>query len=456
MTVAERPRTRKARRAAEPPHAAHRSSLVPTRAALSGGARARLLVATLLGHTAAATSRLTGRGRGETVRGAVLLRVDPTALPKLLAGRRIAVVSGTNGKTTTTHFLAAAVRAGLATGGRRLVHNADGANMYSGIASVLAEDPDAELAVLETDERVVADLIRLGRPEVLVLLNFSRDQLDRHHEIKSLARSWRTALEVAGPAGPVVVANANEPLVVWAAQAATEMVWVNTAASWNQDAAQCPNCGGGLLREPQPDGAGFGEAWACGDCDLAQPKASWVVTPDGQIADPEGRRWNPRLRVPGMFNVSNAACALAAADQLGVDTSTALDAMRTVRAPAGRFATIRFGDSQARLLLAKNPAGWAEALPLARTPTVVLAIDSAAADGRDVSWLWDVEFEQLAGRTVIATGPRAQDLAVRLSYAGVDHRCVPDLAAALAGHPEPVDVVATYTPFQRLRRMGGV
>ena len=84
-----------------------------------------------------------------------------------------------------------------------------------------------------------------------------------------------------------------------------------------------------------------------------------------------------------------------------------------------------------------------------------MAIDSAAADGRDVSWLWDVDYEQLRGRSVVATGPRAQDLAVRLSYAEVEHRCVPDLAAALAGHPEPVDVIATYTPFQRLRKMGG-
>jgi UDP-N-acetylmuramyl tripeptide synthase len=130
--------------------------------------------------------------------------------------------------------------------------------------------------------------------------------------------------------------------------------------------------------------------------------------------------------------------------------------MRTVTSPAGRFATARVGNTTARLLLAKNPAGWAEALPLAQTQTVILAIDSAAADGRDVSWLWDVDYERLVGRSVIATGRRAQDLAVRLRYAGVDYRCVPDLAAALADHPEPVDVIATYTPFQRLRRMGRV
>ena len=127
-----------------------------------------------------------------------MLTLDPAALAKLLAGRRIAMVSGTNGKTTTTHFLAAAVREALGPDTDRLVHNADGANLHGGIASALSEHPRADLAMLETDERVVADVVRLGRPEVLVLLNFSRDQLDRHHEITALGRRWRDALTEAG------------------------------------------------------------------------------------------------------------------------------------------------------------------------------------------------------------------------------------------------------------------
>ncbi len=384
-----------------------------------------------------------------------MMRLDPQALRKLVQGRRVAMVSGTNGKTTTTHFLAAAVRAGLGPEEDRLVHNADGANLHHGIASALSEHPRADLAILETDERVVADLIRLAHPEVLVLLNFSRDQLDRHHEIKGLGRSWRDALTRAGDAGPVVVANADEPLIVWAAQTAREVVWVNTATTWTQDASLCPQCGASLIREQPDETAGHGAHWRCSSCDLAQPRADYTVR-DGQIVDRTGRVWDPQLNVPGGFNVSNAACALAAAELMGVDAETAFIGMRTVSAPAGRFGTARFGDTTARLLLAKNPAGWAEALPLAQTSTVILAIDSAAADGRDVSWLWDVDYEQLAGRTVVATGPRAQDLAVRLAYADVDVRCVPDLAEAMAGHREPVDVVATYTPFQRLRKMGGV
>ncbi|WP_228266196.1 Mur ligase family protein [Microlunatus elymi] len=379
-----------------------------------------------------------------------MLKVDPKAMAELLAGRRIAAVSGTNGKTTTTHLLTAAVRNAVG-GDDRLVHNADGANLHSGITSALSAKPAADLAILETDERVVADVVRLGKPEVLVLLNFSRDQLDRHHEIKALARAWRNALIDAGDEGPVVVANADEPLVVWAAHAAKQTVWVDTAGSWVQDAALCPECGGTLLRT---ESAG-GTSWGCRDCSLAEPQADYRVVGE-KISTPDGRVWHPQLQVPGKFNISNAACALAAAGLFGIDPQTAIGGMQTVTSPAGRFGTAHFGSTTARLLLAKNPAGWAEALPLVQTETVILAIDSAAADGRDVSWLWDVEYEQLAGRRVIATGPRAQDLAVRLAYAEVEHDCVPDLGEAVLGHREPVDIVATYTPFQRLRKMGGL
>jgi UDP-N-acetylmuramyl tripeptide synthase len=347
------------------------------------------------------------------------------------------------------------VRESLGTQTSRLVHNADGANLHHGLASALSEHPEADIAILESDERVVGDLIKISRPEVLVLLNFSRDQLDRHHEIKSLGRSWRRALQEAGRNGPVVVANADEPLVVWAALAAREVVWVDTSTTWTQDSSLCPECDASIIRiQPDPR-SGSDADWYCTACELARPKGDYRVE-SGTIVDRTQQVWDPQLSLPGVFNISNAACALAAAELMGVEPRTALTGMRRVTSPAGRFATARFGTTTARLLLAKNPAGWAEALPLAQSQTVVLAIDSAAADGRDVSWLWDVDYERLAGRSVIATGRRAQDLAVRLSYAEVDYRCIPDLAEALDGHPEPIDVIATYTPFQRLRKMGRV
>nr|WP_242681199.1 Mur ligase family protein [Tessaracoccus sp. SD287] len=407
--------------------------------------------AALAGSGAALASRVAGRGSGSSIRGKVLLAVDRRALGKLLAGRRVAAVSGTNGKTTTTHLLTAAVQASLADP-REVVTNADGANLHHGIASALATHPRASIAIVETDERVVPAIIDLGAPEVLVLLNFSRDQLDRHHEINALGRGWRTALAGAGDSGPVVVANACDPLVVWSAEPARRVIWVDTADPWTQDSTLCPACGSVLVRA--------GGRWACPTGDLVQPDADYVLDGD-DVIDPVGQTWRLDLQVPGRFNRANAACALAAARVMGVPPGMALAGMAGVTSPAGRYAVATFGQAQGRLLLAKNPAGWAESLPLATSDPVILPIDAAAADGRDLSWLWDVDFEQLVGRHVICTGPRAQDLAVRLDYAGVDHSVVKDLMAAfqdtrVINHPDPVDVVATYTPFQKLRKLGGL
>ena len=420
--------------------------------------RIRLGVGTALGDAAALASRLLGKGSGASIRGQILTRAYPGAFASLVKGRRIAAVTGTNGKTTTSHLLAAALRTGLGSAAaRRLVTNADGANLHYGIASALAKAPQADLAVLETDERVVADLLAHGRPEVLVMLNFSRDQLDRNHEIKFLARSWRDALAAAGEHGPVVVANSDDPLTVWSAQTAHRVIWIDTASTWTADAALCPGCGGLLRRTNPSDGSPTG-AWDCPSCDLTEPAADYVVR-GTDVELPSGEVVATRLNVPGAFNVANAACALAAAVELGVSVPDALAGFATVRAPAGRFAVATIGESVVRLVLSKNPAGWAESLPLLTSDPVLLAIDSVAADGKDVSWLWDVDFEQLGGTHVICSGPRAYDLAVRLEYGGIEHEVILDVADAVRsvrGTADPVDVIATYTPFQKLLKMAGL
>lgn len=382
----------------------------------------------------------------------VMTRVAPGLFDDLLANRRVALVSGTNGKTTTTHFLTAAIRASVADP-RDIVTNPEGANLREGVVSAFCANPKAPIAVLEVDEQIVAHAIRAGHPEVLVMLNFSRDQLDRHHEINALGRRWREALLAAGSDGPVAVANVNDPLVTWAAQAARDQVWVDLGTGFNMDAALCPACGAILT---------FTEhTWDCPNCELTRHDPQiWVEGDDVVFAD--GKRFELDLQTPGRFNRGNAACALAAAGVMGVDTQTAIAAMRTVKSPAGRFAIGRFVNpdgslSYARLVLSKNPAGWAEGLLVMQSDPVVLAIDSLFADGTDVSWLWDVEFERLRGRHVIATGPRCDDLAVRLTYAEVDHEVIPSLAQALRGpFGTTVDVLATYTAFLRLCRMGGV
>ena len=413
---------------------------------IPGKARQRLAFAA--GNTAAFASRVTGRGTGASIKGAIMTRIDPTLFRRLLAGKRLGVVSGTNGKTTTTHLLTAALRASVADP-RDVVTNPDGANLREGVVSALSTRPKAPIAALEVDEQVVADVIRHGRPEVLIMLNFSRDQLDRHHEINALGRKWRQALVEAGDEGPTVVANVNDPLVAWSAQPARKVIWVDLGTDWSQDSALCPNCGSVLVH----DEAG---RWDCPGCELGEQVPDYRVDGD-HVVMPDGERLRLDLQVPGRFNKGNAVCALAAAVEMGVYAPVAIKGMRTVQAPAGRFAIGSYGDTKARLVLAKNPAGWAESLLVMQSDPVILAIDSLIADGTDVSWLWDVDYEQLAGRRVIATGPRSADLAVRLSYAEVEHEVIPDVADALKGPFDgTVDVLATYSVFLRLCRLGGV
>lgn len=425
-----------------PRHSRHRSSF-------------RLGTALLAGRTAALASRLTGRGSGASIRGRVTTTLDPKAFAELIASRRIAAVTGTNGKTTTTHLLTAAIRNGLGDDGSQVITNADGANLHYGIVSTLGRSLHAPVAILETDERVVADTVRLGHPEILVLLNFSREQSDHNHEMAFLGRDWRAALAAAGPDGPMVIASSADPLIVWVCQRARAVVWVDTNPRWTADSTLCPNCGGVLIRETA--------RWHCPDCPLSQPEADWWVDGDEAVSR-KGDRHRLDLQLPGHFNLTNATCALAAAVEIGVSPDDALAGMRTVASPAGRYATATVSGTTVQLLLANNPASWTECLPLAVSDPLVLAIDAAAGDGRDLSWLWDVDFGELTGRTVICSGPRALDLAVRLDYSGIDHVVIEDLEEALdsplldghwdAGHP--IDVLSSSTPFQKLRQLGGL
>ena len=409
---------------------------------------ARQQLAFGLGKAAGIASRLSGRGTGASIRGAVMTKFDPGLFRRLIADKRIAVVSGTNGKTTTTHLLTAALRESVADP-RDVVTNPDGANLREGVVSAISTRPKAPIAILEVDEQVVPDMVKYGHPEVLIMLNFSRDQLDRHHEINALGRKWRKALTEAGEDGPTVVANASDPLIAWSAQPAKKIIWVDMGTGWSADSALCPACGAVIEYDEN-------QKWNCPGCELG------YVTPDyrlegDEVVAADGERWQLGLQVPGRFNQGNAACALAAAVEMGVYPPVAIRGMRTVQAPAGRFAIGSYGDTRARLVLAKNPAGWAESLLVMESDPVILAIDSLIADGTDVSWLWDVDYEQLAGRRVIATGPRAADLAVRLSYAEVEHEVIPDIEEALKGPFEgTVDVLSTYSAFLRLCRMGGV
>ncbi len=413
----------------------------PTAVESPTGLPARTRLAAGIGGAVSGLSRRLGRGGGSVVGGRAILAVDPDALRRLAAGHTVVLVSGTNGKTTTTSLL----RAALATAGP-VATNVLGANQPPGLAAALAAAPAGAAAALEVDEAWLGRVVDATAPRVVALLNLSRDQLDRNNEVRQLAATWRRTF--AGRAGTTVVANADDPLVAWGAGAAPDVRWVGAGQPWTLDAAGCPSCGGRISFDG-PEGPG----WACRGCDLRRPALD-VRLEDGAVVDAAGRRTDLHLALPGRANQANAAMALTVAELLGVEPKRSAAAMAGLAEVVGRYASVRVGPTAARLLLAKNPAGWLEVFDVLRPAPlpVVVIINARIADGRDPSWLWDVPFERLAGRLVLASGERSRDLAVRLRYAGVEHRHHPDPVAAIteAGAPA-VDVVANYTAFQALR-----
>jgi lipid II isoglutaminyl synthase (glutamine-hydrolysing) len=423
----------------------------------------RTRLAALVGGGLGALSRATSRGSGSVVGGHAVLAIDPRALERLSAGREVALVSGTNGKTTTTKLLSCALDAGREGGVGGVLTNLLGANLPTGLAAALASGPPGAPAVLEVDEAWLARVCARTRPKVLLLLNLSRDQLDRNNEVRQVAQRWRAACQEAGP-DLAVVANADDPLVAWAASAAPRVTWVGAGLRWNHDAAGCPRCGGPILFDSIGVGAGSFPAspgpgdsgWHCATCGFSRPGPDVWLGPEeangGLVSFASGEEVSLGLRLPGRCNQANAAMALAGAIALGADVASAIAAMGAVREVAGRYATVSVGAVRARLLLAKNPAGWAEVFDMiAPAPApLVISINARTADGHDPSWLWDVPFELLRGRRVVATGERGLDLAVRLHYAEVEHTLEPDPVATLraAGAAE-VDVVANYTAFHQ-------
>jgi lipid II isoglutaminyl synthase (glutamine-hydrolysing) len=302
------------------------------------------------------------------------------------------------------------------------------------------------MAVLEVDEKYMPAMLQATGARVVTLLNLSRDQMDRAAEIWLLARRWRAALAAADCR---VIANADDPLVAWAAGQARKVTWLAAGQRWHDDSWCCPNCGSHLRRD--------GEDWHCGECPNRRPPVSWVLAGD-EVIDPTGRARPLDLSLPGRANRSNAVVALAVADVFGVGVTQALTAIAQVRSVAGRYTHVERRGCDLRLLLAKNPAGWLEALDvLVPAPVpVTLAVNAQVPDGRDTSWLWDVDYRRLRGRPVFVTGERQTDLAVRLEADEVAFRVVGNIdeAVDLARSPA-MEVIANYTAFQQIRALLG-
>ena len=374
---------------------------------------------------------MAGRGQGIVVTGRVIERIAPDALAQLSTGRTTVLVSGTNGKSTTTAMIVAALGGAVAT-------NTTGANMPGGVIEAYSRS-SARVAVMEVDELYVPVIGTATAPAVFVALNLSRDQMDRIHEVGGVQRRWTDYLEGSDAH---VIANATDPQVV-AAVGARRATWVDPGWQWRQDSIVCPRCTAVLTWESS--------TWSC-TCGLRQPVADYTVNGDA-VHLPSGESVRLELALPGAVNRGNAAFAIAVAQHMGVDADVAARLISTIDDVEGRYGSIHVGGRPARTLLAKNPAGWASLLPmLADDDVLIVSINADAVDGLDTSWLWDVPFEVLSGRTVGAHGTHRADVALRLEVAGAVPVVDSDIHRLVERMPQGSCVIAaTYGSFETLR-----
>lgn len=436
--------------------------------------------AVVAARAAARLSRASGRG-GTSLPGKVLLKLDPHALSGLAdALPQVALVSATNGKTTTT----ACVRSILAAAGRRPVGNAEGANMAGGIAASLlaqesaAADP-AAVGLLEVDEFWLPQVAEAVQPEAILLGNLFRDQLDRYGELDAIAERWAAFLPTLPHTVPVLCAD--DPLVASTAPDGREVLWfgiddpelAKSTRDHAADAVHCTSCGTPLHYELVF--AGHTGWWSCPGCGRARPYPRVRAT-DVELLGAAGSAFTlhdgpESVRVtcplPGAYNVANAVGAAALARELGATLAECADGIAAMTAAFGRGERVQLRGRELLLMLVKNPVGANEVLrtlALEPEPLDVLAVlNDRIADGRDVSWIWDADVEAAAPtvRRIVCSGTRADELAMRWRYAGVDPDrivVVPELAPAVeavlaGGGGGRIVVLPTYTAMLELRQL---
>ncbi len=438
--------------------------------------RAPLSAEIALARAAAGLSRLAGAGGGTTVPGKLLWKLDPGAVDRLAARLPLgsALISATNGKTTT-----AAMAARILAPAARLAHNGSGANLVSGVASALLAARRAELGLFEVDEGALPEVARRLRPRAVCLGNLFRDQLDRYGELELVAARWREAVS-ALPGDTALVVNGDDPQVGDLAHGHAHATvfglddprHASPVLQHAADSKWCVRCGTPYVYEAAYIGH-LGD-YRCPACGHARPHLDVVgraVELDGlesvsfEIVVPEGSG-RVQLSVPGLYNVYNALAAAALARSLGIGLEEIVAGLQGFSAAFGRFERISLGDRGLLVLLIKNPAGANEVvrtLVAGGPPRVLLiCLNDEIADGRDVSWIWDVDFEPLLGglERLVASGERAAELALRFKYAGLPEQAievVPELGAALDRGleltPAGSELVAlpTYTAMLALR-----
>jgi lipid II isoglutaminyl synthase (glutamine-hydrolysing) len=445
----------------------------------------RLLAAVTAGQAAAALSRRFGIGGGTVIAGHVAQRVHPGALRTIAASlpRGCVVVSGTNGKTTTSRLLASM----LSLDGLSPLHNRAGANLLTGLTTAVVENASplgrarAGIGVFEVDEATVPGAVTEVQPGVIVLTNLFRDQLDRYGEVEFVASLWRQMIDTL-PTTTKLVLNADDPMVAALGRDRDNVLYFGIDVSdagtdetpYALDARLCAFCGAPY--EYLSNFYGHLGHYRCSACDWRRPTPPVRVTSiesrgdRGSRASLEspGRSFELEIKLPGLYNVFNALAATACASAIDISVSSIQRGVERFEAAFGRLERVPMEGRELLLALVKNPVGFNEVLrtvlPNAGTFQIVLAINDLFADGTDISWLWDVDFEVLADRpiSIVCTGLRADDMAVRLKYANVLRQRIqvePDvsraLELALAGSEagETIYMLPTYTAMLETRNL---
>ncbi len=453
----------------------------------------RLSAALLLAKGVARGIQVAGRGGGTSAPGMVADRVDVGLLTKLTdrLAHGVVTVAGTNGKTTTSRMIADLLEAG----GMKPVHNRSGSNLVRGVISAFASqarlngDPGGDAGVIEADEAALPELLERVSPRALLLNNLFRDQLDRYGELDTIARKWRPAIERLGPETTIVV-NADDPtLAALTTGVAARVVRFGfneerhrlESLSHASDAAACRVCGADLAWHALYV-SHLGD-WYCPSCDNRRPDLDAIgldiqlngvesldMTVRDTIRDTDGDH-AIHVGVPGVYNAYNVLAAVAVGRVMDVPMPTIIASMAAFRSAFGRIERVTYRDRTLTLALVKNPVGFNEVLRMLTVATgglevpTLIAINDLHADGRDVSWLWDVDFELLADGDgkLATTGIRGADMANRLKYAGVaEDRLTPlpeEFESSLDAFVEQIlaggsgYILPTYTAMLRIRKI---
>ncbi len=441
------------------------------------------VTAIVVGKSASSLSRLLGRGSGLTYPGVIAERLHSGFIADM--SRRLPegaiVITGTNGKTTTSKMLGDT----LIASGYHVMRNDSGSNLRQGIASAFVRAAgltgrrlDGDVAVLEVDEATMPRVLADVAPRVVCVTNVLRDQLDRYGELDKTAALIGDAL--ATVPGAHVLLNADDPLVAGLAQRVSGPVsyfgiedagCAHSFGSRGQNAARCPACGG-VLEFSRIYYAHLGD-WLCPACGLSRSTPDFcarevVLHADASAFTFGAAEGDVRVGVPigGLHNVYNALAASACASTIGVGSSVIATALGGFTPPFGRMEEIAVDGRRVMLVLVKNPAGAEQSLASvlgdAGPKVFGIALNDQDADGTDVSWIWDIDFESfdLSGCSAVLTGSRAEDIAVRLKYAGLDgprlKLCRDPVKAVamlslLAPDPAAAHMFATYTAMLEIR-----